>query len=172
VLIVFRIAASIIGFSSIIPLSHILPFVMEVDTDMLHTIFPMNESMTAETTSSRKVTIHREMRASHVVVAWNMGMKIVEMLQEVLLSVVEPPTRCERLVAANCFLVCLEVVHLRVGYSAVCTDLDASDDYGSGKVADPSFLWPVHFFVFSPIVPVSEFLSALSGTLEWFVVVS
>ena len=112
------------------------------------------------------------MRASHVVVAWNMGMKIVEMLQEVLLSVVQSATCRERLVAANCFLVCLEVVHLRVGYSAVCADLDASDDYGSWKVADPSFLWPVHFFVFSPIVSVSEFLSALSGTLEWFVVVS
>ena len=112
------------------------------------------------------------MRASHVVVAWNVGMKIIEMLQKVLLSVVEPPTRCERLVAANCFLVGLEMVHLRVGYFAVCANPDASDDYGSWKVADPSFLWPVHFFVFSPVISVSEFLSALPDTLEWFVVVS
>jgi hypothetical protein len=74
----------------IIPLSHILPFIMEVNANMLNTIFPIQEPVTTEATATRKVALHREVRAPLIVDPRNMLMKVAEMLREVILSIEQP----------------------------------------------------------------------------------
>jgi hypothetical protein len=61
---------------------------MEVSADMLNTIFPMYKPVLTETTPSREVAVHQKMRISHKIVTRNMRMNIIEVLQEVLLSMV------------------------------------------------------------------------------------
>jgi hypothetical protein len=100
-----------------------------------------------------------------------MPMNLAEMLREVILSMEQPAT-WERLVAAGGFLVSLDMVRMGIRYLALRAHPNTSDNCGSWKIAYPAFLWPVDFFVSSPIIPRSEFLAAFQCALEWFVVVS
>jgi hypothetical protein len=73
---------------AITPFCHVFSFVMKMNADMFNTIFPVDKFVPAEATPSREVTLHREMRIPHIVIAWNVRMNIVEMLQEVLFPMV------------------------------------------------------------------------------------